>query len=204
MAISGIINSTSARAVTNFLNSAFGDKLSATVSQSNVISITVDGHEIFRFGTLGNAEMYDFVFNSSGQIINNNFMYSGSQISVVACSNGFIAEIQNTNYHALYFLTFNNDGTIIYGGTPKIATSSFKYTSFVTTTWNTVSISTTATSLQANSTTLVNLLYQGNFGQNSIAEKGYFALYNQYPSSLGIATLNNKNYIVAGCFYIAD
>lgn len=205
MAISGIINSTSASAFANLLNNTFGDKLTVTVDQYNGISITIDGHIIFEFNTLGDGRMFDYVYNSSGQILyNNNVTYTGARISVITSSNGFIVESKNDQNRALYFLIFNADGTIIYGGTPKIETASFSYTSFKTTTWNTAVISTTATSLQATSTSLINLLYQGNFGQNSIAEKGYFALYNQYPSSLGIATLNNKNYIFAGCFYIAD
>lgn len=205
MSISGLINSTSLNNIIEFLNSAFPNKITVSTDRYNTIQIAVNNNIIFGLHTLYNGNFSDFIYNASGQIMSNfaNNLPAG-QISVVTSSNGFIIEAQKGSNKALYFLTFNSDGTIIYGGTSEIDAASYSFGAFKTTTWDTTAVTTNSTSLQMNSTVLVNLVYNGAFGQNSIAEKAYYALYNQYPTACGIATLNNKNYIVLNCFYISD
>lgn len=205
MAISGLINSTSVNAIINFLNEKFGDKITAFSSTSGNITIKIGDHTILVNNTLYDGRMDETMYNSSGQLLRStNVTYSGYGITILACSNGFIMLSGNSSDHTLYFMTFNADGTIIYGGTPKFSASSYTPANFKTTTWNTAAITTTASSLAANSTALVNMIYSGGFGENTIAEKGYFALYNQYPSTYGIITINGNNYISIYCFYVKD
>lgn len=205
MSISGLINSSSPNDIKNLLNSAFSDKITVSTDEYNTIKIAVNNNIIFKLATLYNGFIPDYIYNSAGQIIKNfNSGLPAGKISVVTSSNGFIIEAQKGSNKALYFLTFNSDGTIIYGGTSEIDVASYSFGAFKTTTWDTTAVTTTSTSLQMNSTALVNLAYYGTFGQNSIAEKAYYALYNQYPTACGIATLNNKNYIMINCFYISD
>lgn len=205
MAISGLINSTSVNAIINFLNEKFGDKITASSSSSGNITIKIGDHTIFVNNTLYDGRMDEKMYNSSGQLLYSyNTTYGGYGITVLACSNGFIMLSGNSSDRALYFMTFNADGTIIYGGTPKFSASSYSAGSFITTTWNTAAITTTASSVNANSTALVNMIYSGRFGENTISEKGYFALYNQYPSTYGIITINGNNYISIYCFYLKD
>lgn len=204
MAISGLINSQSINAIANFLNEKFGDKIIASAS-SGTITLKIDNHTILVNSTLYDGRMDETMYNSSGQLLRStNVTYSGYGITILACSNGFIMLSGNSADRTLYFMTFNADGTIIYGGTPKFSASSYTPANFITTTWNTAAITTTASSLAANSTALVNMIYRGGFGENTIAEKGYFALYNQYPSTYGIITINGNNYISIYCFYIKD
>lgn len=206
MSISGLINSSSPNDIKELLNSAFPDKITvSTDNLYNTIKIAVSNNIIFKLATLYNGYIPDYMYNSAGQVIMNfNSGLPAGKISVLTSSNGFIIEAQKGSNKALYFLTFNSDGTIIYGGTSEIDAASYSFGAFKTTTWDTTAVTTTSTSLQMNSTALVNLAYYGTFGQNSIAEKAYYALYNQYPTACGIATLNNKNYIVINCFYISD
>lgn len=205
MAISGLINSTSVNAIINFLNEKFGDKITASSPSSGSIAIKIGNNTILVNNTLYDGRMDETMYNSSGQLLRSiNVTYSGYGITILACSNGFIMLSGNSSDRTLYFMTFNADGTIIYGGTPKFSASSYTPANFVTTTWNTAAITTTAAALAANSTALVNMIYSGGFGENTIAEKGYFALYNQYPSTYGIITINGNNYISIYCFYIKD
>ena len=218
MAISGVtdivyVNNSSDQTIENFINEKFADYLTAThqTANQNVYCHIKDkdNNEIMKI-TLhlaGGSSAYIDLYNHSGSTKQIGIAASNSNRvhwSVYACTNGLlIYGVTANNDEIIAYITINEDGTIIYGASPSTTTAQVP-TEFYTGVWDNNLYTTTATIHEAGSTSLLNLVYAGDYGVVSVAEKGYFALYAQYPHAIGVLNLNDKIYLTNGWFVIAD
>lgn len=216
MAISGLLDihytiGMSTDPIVDFINTKFSDKLVATheenINTGTKIHIKdTNNHEIMRLLTFyEGAATTATLYNHSGTIGTYN-LSNGTKAhwSIYACTNGLLIRDVNESAAEMWiYITFNEDGTIIYGISPATTTGQSP-TSFVTATWDLSEYTTTATSREAGCTSLANLIHNGGYGELSVAEYAYFALYNQYPHTIGILNLGDNLYISNGWFVIKD
>ena len=216
MAISGITNITYSyqsqdQTLENFINEKFGDYVTATheVSSAHIYCHIKDkdNHEIIKLHLHEQGGSYTniYTYNTSGQV--SNIQVSGSTVghwSVYSCSNGLLIRVVNeSSSEAWAFIGVNSDSKLIYGTSPTTTTAQSP-TSFQTIVWDLSAYTTTATSRTAGSTSLLNLVHNGGYGELSVAENIYFALYTQYPHTIGVLNLNDEFYITNGWFVIKD
>lgn len=216
MAISGVTNITytygsTDQTIENFINEKFGDYVTATheVSGAHIYCHIKDkdNHEIIKLHLHEQGGSYTdiFTYNTSGQV--SDVKVSGSTVghwSVYSCTNGLLIRVVNeSSSEAWAYITVNSDGQLIYGTSPTTTTAQSP-TSFTTIVWDLPAYTTTATSRSAGSTSLLNMVHNGGYGEVSIAENAYFALYNQYPHATGVLNLNDKIYLSNGWFVLAD
>lgn len=216
MAISGITNITFTNGQQNnplvdFINEKFGDYVTATheVSGAHVYCHIKDkdDHEIIKLHLFeqGGSNTNIYTYNTNGQVSNE--AVSGStkgHWSIYSCTNGLLIRVVNeSSSEAWGFITVNSDGKLIYGTSPTTTTAQSP-TTFSTIVWELPAYTTTATSRSAGSTSLLNMVHNGEYGEVSIAENCYFALYNQYPHTPGVLNLNDKIYLSNGWFVIED
>lgn len=218
MAISGITNITysmgqSRDPITDFINAKFSGVLTATHTEDTTnqlveIHITdTNNHEIMKLSVyyLLGDDCYIHFYNHSGTVTSY-AIPNGTKghWSVYACSNGLLIRAVNESNDEMWaYISINEDGTIIYGGSPK-ADTAVSPTSFLTVVWGLSPYTTTATSREAGCTSLANLIHNGGYGELSVAEYAYFALYNQYPHTIGVLNLGDNLYISNGWFVIKD
>lgn len=198
----------------NFINAKFSGKLVATHEENDISNWTkihikdTSEHEIISLQTYHSGESTvtnAILYNHSGTI-GTYTVANGldGHWSIYACSNGLlIRDVNESNSEMWVYITFNEDGEIIYGVSPATTTGQSP-TTFVTATWSLAAYTTTATSRGAGCTSLANLIHNGGYGELSIAEYAYFALYNQYPHTIGVLNLGDNLYISNGWFVIKD
>ena len=219
MAISGITNIVYSMGmdtdpIVDFINEKFSGKLVATHQESTgtdkytyIHIADTNNHEIIRLQTyhLSGYSTNAVLYNHSGTI--GTYDVLGGEAghwSAYACTNGLlIRDVNGSNAEMWIYITFNEDDTIIYGISPTTTTGQSP-TSFVTATWSLSPYTTTATSREAGCTSLANLIHNGGYGELSVAEYAYFALYNQYPHTIGVLNLGDNLYISNGWFVIKD
>lgn len=146
--------------------------------------------------------------SSTGAIYNNgssNYALSSSVASSYATydiyfsTHGFIVKQSNGGATDLYFVSLNDDGTLVYGvnrGTAGTSPVCMRYT-------DTNYQSNTYTANAANSTSLCNFVAKGAIGENASAQYAYFMPLYQYNVS-GILTLNDEQYATNGYWCIKD
>lgn len=219
MAISGILDQTTTAANPNmafvdYINTKFGDKLIASqdvdTSWAYVklnIQDKANGYRIMEcmlYQSTARA-MWIEIFNHNGSVVK--ISLGGGDKghwSIYGCSNGLlIRSVNESNSEAWAFITFNADGTIIYG-TSDVASTGACPASFKTAVWNEDALTTTITNVQAGATSLFNLVYKGEYGVTTLAENAYYAIYAQYPYTIGTLDINDNYYISNGWFVIAD
>lgn len=219
MAISGILDQTTTAtnpnmAFVDYINTKFGDKLIASQEVDTswaYVSLNIqdkaNGYRIMQcrlYQSTARA-MWIEIFNHNGSVgkISLNGGDKG-RWSIYGCSNGLlIRSVNESNIGAWAFITFNADGTIIYG-TSDAANTGACPTSFKTAVWNEDALTTTISNVQAGATSLFNLVYKGEYGVTTLAENAYYAIYAQYPYTIGTLDINDNYYISNGWFVIAD
>ena len=153
----------------------------------------------------GAGSVYMEIFNHSGNAVTYS-LAGGNNIlwSVYTCTNGLLLRAVNASAYEFWcYVTINENGDVIYGASPSTATASSP-TEFKTLVWGLSAYTTTATSREAGCTSLANLIHNGGYGELSVAEYAYFALYNQYPHTIGVLNLGDNLYISNGWFVIKD
>lgn len=214
MAISGITNITfetgqTADPLADFINEKFSGTLTAT--HENVTNWTEthisdsNNHKIMTLVTSTGSTSQIILYNHSGTVYTYELANgAAAHWSIYACTNGLLVRDVNESGAEIWgYITFNEDGAIIYGGSPSTSTGQSPPT-FITATWNLTAYTTTATSREAGCTSLANLIHNGGYGELSVAENAYFALYNQYPHTIGVLNLGDNLYISNGWFVIKD
>lgn len=219
MAITGIIDQTTTdsnpnMSIVDYINTKFGDKLIASQSVDTTwkyvllnIQDKTNGYRIMQCRLYQQAaqETYIELYNNNGSVVK--ITVSGGNAghwSIYGCNNGLlIRDVNESNSEAWAFITFNTDGTIIYGVSNTANTGECP-TSFKTAVWNEDAITTTISNVQAGATSLFNLVYKGEYGVTTLAEHTYYAIYAQYPYTIGTLDINDKYYISNGWFVIAD
>lgn len=217
MAIAGIADITysmgqSTDPIVDFINTKFNGVLTATHdedSDNNTIDIHItdaNNHEIIDLLVYnGSSSAKVLIYNHSGNATTYSLSSSNTaHWGIYTCSHGLLLRcVNNLSVEMWAYITINDDGTVIYGGSPSKSTGTSP-TEFTTHIWALSPYTTTATSRIAGSTSLLNLVYNGDFGVVSISQYGYFALYNQYPYTIGVINLNDALYISNGWFMIRD
>ena len=219
MAISGILDQTTTdtnpnMAIVDYINTKFGDKLIASqeVNTSfNYVLLNIqekaEGHRIMqcRLYQASGSSTYIQIYNHNGLVVK--YDISGGDLgrwSLYGCSNGLlIRNFNGTDTEQWAYITFNTDGEVIYG-VSDVASTAACPTSFKTVVWNEDALTTTITNVQAGATSLFNLVYKGEYGVTTLAEKAYYAIYAQYPYTIGTLNINDNYYISNGWFVIAD
>lgn len=219
MAISGVtdILITGERApdpaLTDFINNNYGDKLIASYDVDTVNHILYlniqDKSSGIRFMQLKiyhrSTGTYIKIFTHNDNSAEAIESTGPGYWSIYGCTNGLLIRSQkgDKSVEAWGFITFNSDDNIIYGYS-KAANAGASPTNFITTTWDSNMLTTTVSNVQASSTSLFNLVYNGPYGDTTIAEKAYYAIYAQYPRAIGVLNINDNYYLSCGWFVIAD
>lgn len=219
MAISGILDQTTTdtnpnMAIVDYINTKFGDKLIASQEVNTEwhyvllnIQEKASGRRIMqcRLYQRSGESTYIEIYNSNGLIVK--YAISNGEAghwSLYGCSNGLlIRNFNGIDTEQWTYITFNTDGEVIYGAS-DVASTGVCPTSFKTAVWNEDAITTTITNVQAGATSLFNLVYKGEYGVTTLAEKAYYAIYAQYPYTIGTLNINDNYYISNGWFVIAD
>ena len=150
---------------------------------------------------MGGLKVY---YNNGGSSFEMGSSSSEIHYTILACTNGII--IQALNYDGTTkinsaFMSFNSDGTLIYGASyktdssanPRVCRSDLE--NF---------LGNNFTRHLANCTTLANFVTAASLGDaNVAAENAYYMPIYQYDG-MGIITLNNEKYITNGYWCIKD
>lgn len=219
MAISGVTDihitgeSVPDPALTDFINNNYGDKLIASYdadTTNHILYLNIqDKASGIRFMQLKIYERSTGIYTKIFTYNNNAFESIGSADpgywSIYGCTNGLLIRAQkgDKSTETWAFITFNSDDNIIYGCS-KVAAAGASPESFTTTVWDSNILTTTVSNVQAGSTSLFNLVYNGPYGATTIAEKAYYAIYAQYPRAIGVLNINDNYYLSCGWFVIAD
>lgn len=219
MAISGVTDihitgeNVADPALTDFINNNYGDKLIASYDKdtdNHILYLNIqDKASGSRFMQLKiyhrSAGTYIKIFTHNNNSVEGIESSGPGYWSIYGCTNGLLIRSQKDNKRdeSWAFITFNADDTIIYGYSAT-ANAGASPTSFKTTVWDSNILTTTVTNVQAGSTSLFNLVYNGPYGDATIAEKAYYAIYAQYPHAIGVLNINDNYYLSCGWFVIAD
>ena len=200
-------------ALTDFINNNYGDKLIASYDADTINHIL---YLNIKDKTSGIRFMQLKIYNRSTGTYIKIFSHNDNGIeaiettnpgywSIYGCTNGLLIRSQNADksIESWGFITFNSDDSIIYG-LSKVAAAGASPSNFKTTVWDSNILTTTVSNVQAGSTSLFNLVYNGPYGAATIAEKAYYAIYAQYPRAIGVLNINDNYYLSCGWFVIAD
>ena len=197
MAITSIMNATPAAAKAFIDNLGFTGITTAVSSSGTNIS-QIKHNNIL---VIGGLKVY---YNNGGSSFEIGSSSSEIHYTILACTNGII--IQPLNFDGTIkigsaFMSFNSDGTLIYGAPyksdslakPRVCRSDLE--NF---------LGNDCTRHLANCTTLANFVTAASLGDaNVAAENAYYIPIYQYDG-MGIITLNNEKYITNGYWCIKD
>ena len=219
MAISGVTDiyitgeSVPDPALTDFINNNYGDKLIASYdvdTTNHILYLNIqDKASGIRFMQLKiyhrSTGTYIKIFTHNNNSAEGIESTGPGYWSIYGCTNGLLIRSQkgDKSKESWAFIAFNSDDNIIYGYS-KAADAGASPDSFITTTWDSNMLTTTVSNVQAGSTSLFNLVYNGPYGDTTIAEKAYYAIYAQYPRAIGVLNINDNYYLSCGWFVIAD
>ena len=197
MAITSIMNASPAAAKAFIDNLGFTGITTAVSSSGTNISQIKHNNVL----VMGGLKVY---YNNGGSSFEMGSSSSEIHYTILACTNGII--IQALNYDGTTkinsaFMSFNSDGTLIYGASyktdssanPRVCRSDLE--NF---------LGNNFTRHLANCTTLANFVTAASLGDaNVAAENAYYMPIYQYDG-MGIITLNNEKYITNGYWCIKD
>ena len=197
MAITSIMNASPAAAKAVIDNLGFTGITTAVSSSGTNIS-QIKHNNILVFGGL---KVY---YNNGGSSFEIGSSSSEIHYTILACTNGIIIQAltySGTTEIKSAFMSFNSDGTLIYGApyktdslaNPRVCRSDLE--NF---------LGNNFTRHLANCTTLANFVTAASLGDaNVAAENAYYIPIYQYDG-MGIITLNNEKYITNGYWCIKD
>lgn len=197
MAITSIMNASPAAAKAFIDNLGFTGITTAVSSSGTNIS-QIKHNNILVFGGL---KVY---YNNGGSSFEIGSSSSEIHYTILACTNGIIIQAltySGTTEIKSAFMSFNSDGTLIYGApyktdslaNPRVCRSDLE--NF---------LGNNFTRHLANCTTLANFVTAASLGDaNVAAENAYYMPIYQYDG-MGIITLNNEKYITNGYWCIKD
>ena len=141
------------------------------------------------------------IYNNGGSKYNLSSAVASSDATydIYFSSHGFMIKQTSGGATDLYFISLNDDGTVVYGinrGATGTSPVCMRYT-------DTGYQSITYTANSANSTSLCNFVAKGAIGEDSSAQYAYFMPLYQYNVA-GILTLNDEQYVTNGYWCIKD
>lgn len=197
MAITSIMNATPAAAKAFIDNLGFAGITTAVSSSGTNVSYIKHNNEL----VLGGLKVY---YNDGGSSFDLGSSSSEIHYTILACTNGIIIQFltsDGTTKINSAFMSFNSDGTLIYGApyksdslaNPRVCRSDLENY-----------LANNCTRHLANCTTLANFVTAASLGDaNVAAENAYYIPIYQYDG-MGIITLNNEKYITNGYWCIKD